>query len=976
MKSNFLTLFLLVYFLNAYSQIYTPLKEDLKRERWVDSIMNTLSVEEKIAQLIIIRSNSDNPTSAIYDTITRQITSLGIGGVCFFKGSPTSQVEITKKYQKSSKIPLFIAIDGEWGVGMRLDSTPLLPRQMTMGALTDDSLIYYCGREMGKQCKLLGININFSPVADINSNPNNPVINSRSFGEDKYLVAKKSILLMKGMQDEGIITTAKHFPGHGDTDSDSHYTLPVVNHSKDKIDTLDLYPFKALINAGISGVMVAHLFIPAFDTSYNTASSLSPVIVEDLLVKKLGFNGLVFTDALEMKGVTNYFKPGIIELKAVMAGNDVLLLPENPSLAIKTIKQAIDSNIIDISVIDSKCRKILSYKYQIGFDSYKDFINNNYVDLLNNNQTKILNYKILKNSITLIKNDNDLLPITGTEKLNIGVISLGETSKTVFQDILDYYGNFKYYSLVKDFTLKERDSLIKMIKQHDLLIVSLHNTSSLPSKNYGISSQIISLIDTLSSIKKVVLNVFGYPYIMNVFNGRANPASILISNQDRVESQWASAQVIFGASQSQGFLPVSISDRFPLKKSINIEKIRLGFALPEEKGIDSENLSLIDSIALMGIKEEAYPGCQILIAKDSDVIYYKSFGNVSYTDTTSVNNKMVYDLASITKVASTTLAIMKLYENNKLELDDKLSKYLKYLRKSNKRNITIRQVMSHQARLKPWIPFYKEVIKNGIIDSNYFRKSYSNIFSLKVADSLYVHKDYKNIIIQSIVNSELNDKETYEYSDLGFYLLKELVEKITNQPFDKYLNEQFYKKLGLKSTGFNPLEIMSKKTIVPTENDTIFRKQLIHGYVHDQGAAILGGVSGHAGLFSNAYELAVIFQMLLQNGEYGGYKFFKPSTISEFTHQQFPNNNNRRALGFDRQLATPNSNAHVCPSASQRSYGHTGFTGTIVWADPDYNLIYIFLSNRVNPSANNNKLSKLNIRTQIQQVIYNSLSKN
>lgn len=976
MKLNLITFFIFINSFCSLAQIYTPLIEDLKRNRWVDSVMNTLTTEEKIAQLIMIRSNSDASISTNYDTLAKQISTMGIGGVCFFKGYPSNQLEITRKFQKYSKIPLFIAIDGEWGVGMRLDSVPFLPRQMTLGAINDDSLIYYCGKEMGKQCKLLGIHINFSPVADINSNPNNPVINSRSFGEDKHLVARKSTLLMKGMQDEGIITTAKHFPGHGDTDMDSHYTLPVVNHDKDKIDTLDLFPFKVLINEGISGIMVAHLFIPAYDSSFNTASSLSPKVVDDLLVKQLGFKGLIFTDALEMKGVTNYFMSGTIELKALMAGNDILLLPENPSLAIKTIKQAIDSNIIDINIVNVKCRKVLSYKYQIGLNNYSESKTNSVTKLLNNNNSKVLNHKIFKKAIIVVENKNNLLPLSIKDRKNVGILSIGETSKNVFHEMIGYYGNFNYYYLPKDFSQKAKDSITNIVKKHNLLIISIHNTSSLPSKNYGITPQTISLIDTLSVIKKIVLNIFGYPYSLNVFNGKLNAASIIISNQDRIESQLASAQVIFGACESKGELPVSINEKIPIKKSIKIEKNSLGFSLPEEIGIESDKLAEIDTIANLGIKEGAYPGCQILIAKDGEVIYYKSFGTISFSDTLAVNNKMIYDLASITKVASTTLAIMKLYEDNKIKLDDKLSTYLKYLKKSNKRNITIRQVLSHQARLKPWIPFYKEVIKNGALDTNYFRCTFDINFNIKVADSIYIQKDYKNIIIQSIVNSELNDKEIYEYSDLGFYLLKEIVEKVTNTTLDKYLNEQIYKKLGLNSTGFNPLIFMNKNGIIPTEKDTIFRKQLIHGYVHDQGAAMLGGVSGHAGLFSNAFELSIIFQMLLQKGEYGGYKFFKPSTIYEFTRQQYPSKNNRRALGFDRQVSNPNLNAHVCQSASQNSFGHTGFTGTIAWADPDYNLIYIFLSNRVNLSANNNKLSKLNIRTQIQQIIYNNILKN
>lgn len=967
-------IFLTLITTNIFSQkISLPLNYDAKREKWVDSVFNTLTQNEKIAQLLMIRSFSDQ-NQAYYDTIAKQINLNNIGGVCFFKGGPVSQALVTNYYQKSAKTPLLISIDGEWGISMRLDSTPSFPRPMTLGAMENDSLIYNYGKEVANQCKRLGIHINFAPVADINSNPKNPVINSRSFGEDKIRVSQKSIMYMLGMQDNGILTSAKHFPGHGDTDNDSHFTLPVINHSKETFESIDLYPFKELIKKGVSGVMVAHLFAPALDSTPKTASSLSKTIVTGLLQEELKFEGLIFTDALEMKGVTNYFKSGEIEVKALQAGNDILLLPENVNIAINSIRTAIDSNLITQKEIDFKCRKVLTYKYLAGLNQFTPIDTNNLINDLNNRQSDVITTEIFRQSLTLIKNEDNLLPLKDLKKLNIGVISIGDINLTDFQKTIDSYTNTKNYNLLKDFSSKEKDSLLQKLNEHNLVIIGIHNTSSYISKNYGITKQTIDLIDTLSKTNNIIICFFAYPYTLSIFNDKLKALSIIVANQDRIESQKISAQMIFGAASSNGILPVSISEEYPLNTQIKIKETRLGYALPEEFGVDNEELVKIDSIAIKGISEKAYPGCQILASKDGKIFYQKSFGTYSYSDSTLVNNNSIYDLASITKVASTTLAIMKLYDEDKINLDKKISSYLKYLKNSNKKNITIREIMTHQARLKSWIPFFKETLKDGNPDNSIYQKDSNKTFSIKVADSLFIRKDYKDKIIQTIMDSELNDKITYEYSDMGFYLLKEIIEKITKKTLDQYLNEQFYNPLDLKFTCFNPLNEHLKSEIIPTENDVVFRKQLIQGYVHDPGAAMMGGVSGHAGLFSNTKDLAILLQMLVQKGEYGGKQYFKASTVNEFIKQQYPDNNNRRALGFDRQLKQPSESGPCCKGASQNSFGHSGFTGTYVWVDPDKKLVYIFLSNRVNPDATNSKLGKMNIRTDIHQLIYNALN--
>ncbi len=697
----FRLLILLILPFNLFSQVKmgTTIPGSPK-QKWVNATLDSLSIEEKIAQLIVIRSYSERET-AYYDTIAKQITKYNIGGVCFFKGSPTSEADVTNYYQRIAKIPLLISIDGEWGLAMRLDSTVSFPRQMTLGAMAKDDLIYKLGCEIARQCKLVGIHINFAPDADINSNPKNPVINSRSFGEDKIKVARKSVAYMKGMQECGLITSAKHFPGHGDTDSDSHLKLPTINHSRETIDTLDLYPFKELIKNGLNGMMVAHLYIPSLDSIKNTPSTLSKTIVTDLLKNELGFKGLIFTDALEMKGVIGNNKKGEVEVKALQAGNDVLLLPENIDAAIKAIKTAIDSNLISLDDLNNKCRKVLSYKYDMGLSKYVPVNTDNLYQKLNNRNSELLCTEIYRDAITLVKNENKILPIHNIEKYNIAALSIGDETRNNFQKTLGLYSKVQYYNISRDFNEKQIESLIKEISKHELVIIGLHNTNSLIEKNYGITKQTIELIEKLSKKTQVVLDIFGYPYTLSLFNDK-NIQAIIISYQDKPEAQSISAQIIFGGSEAKGSLPVTINEKYPLNHSLKIKTNRLAYVMPEEINLDNELLNKIDKLALKGIEEKAYPGCQILVAKDGKVFYQKSFGTQTYTDNTPVTNDNLYDLASVTKVAATTLAMMKLYQQGKIDIDKKLSDYLKYLKHSNKKDITIRKVMTHQARLKPW----------------------------------------------------------------------------------------------------------------------------------------------------------------------------------------------------------------------------------------------------------------------------------
>jgi beta-glucosidase-like glycosyl hydrolase/CubicO group peptidase (beta-lactamase class C family) len=939
---------------------------------WVDSIFNSLTADQRIAQLFIIRAFSDRD-SVYNDSLTNLVRKWNPGGVCFFKGAPCRQASLTNTFQQHSQTPLLITIDAEYGLGMRLDSAFSFPRPMTLGALPDDSLIGEMGALVAKDCKRMGIHMNFAPVVDINNNPDNPVIGFRSFGEDPEVVARRSTAFMKGLQSGGILTTAKHFPGHGDTDSDSHLTLPVIHHSQERLDSVELYPFREAIHNGIDGIMIAHLFVPAFDSTRNIPATLSKKIVTGLLKEKMGFNGFVITDALDMKGVTKYFKPGEIEVKALMAGNDILLLPKNLETAVNAIRQARDSALIPQEEIDQKCRTMLNLKYKAGLNHLTPVPLIHLPEDLNSVNSEVLARKIFRNSITLVKNENQLIPVNFLDRRKIAVVFIGDTTLQPFQEMISRYAPVKNISLPASFSTNRKDSLIAELKDNDLIIIGLHCNQGLISRQYGIQECSLKLIDTLSAIKKVILDVFGSPYALSFLKNPGNLEAIVASYQDCPESQSLSAGLIFGAIKARGHLPVTASHSFPYKTGIATSVTRLEFVFPEEIGIPSEKLKTIDSIALSGIDKRAYPGCQVVFALDGKIFYNKSFGHPRYEDTVKVTNGDIYDLASVTKVAATTLAIMKLVEEKKISLDEKLGTYLPELKGSNKQDLIIRDVMTHQAGLQAWIPFYLKTLHKGQPDPAIYQHHPSEKYPLRVAEELYIRKDYPDLVYRAIMDAPLQPTRDYKYSDMGFYLLRRIIEKETGEPMEETLSASFYRPLGLSTTGYLPRKRFPASRIMPTEYDTIFRKQLIRGDVHDPGAAMLGGVSGHAGLFSDAVDLAVLLQLFLNNGEYGGKQYFLPSTIKEFTRVQFPANGNRRALGFDKPTLNSMSDGPSCKSASPKSFGHSGFTGTYIWADPENRLSYIFLSNRVYPDASNEKIVEMNIRTRIHQAMYDIL---
>ncbi len=962
---------------NSISLSSTDTGSAVDEKHWVDSVFNSLTFDERIAQLFMIRTYS-NKDRRFYDSISRLIIDYNLGGLTFFQGSPVRQAELINHWQHLAKTPLLISIDAEWGLAMRLDSVAPFPKHITLGAVQDNEVVYKVGNQIGEQCRRAGIAMNFAPVIDINSNPKNPVINFRSFGEEKHNVAAKGVAFIKGMQSAGVIATAKHFPGHGDTDTDSHYTLPLLNHSMETIDTTDIFPFRAAIENNVGAIMIAHLFIPALDNTKDLATSLSPKAVQELLKDKLGFEGLSITDALDMDGVTKYHKSGDIELMALLAGNDILLLPLNIPLALKKINQAVKDGKISEEEINRRCQKVLTYKYRAGLAESKPVELENLTKDLNNKNNELVTRQVFEKAITILKNEDELIPLTHLDTLKIASLVIGSSKTSPFQERLGFYAPVDHFNLPSDPDSKVSGDILKILESYNLIIVGVENTSNWLSRSYGIRPSALNLIRNLKNQQsKIILDIFGNPYSLLYFDDHEGIDAIVLSYEDNAIAKDISAQIIFGAISAGGRLPVTASTEFRAGQGFDTFAIgRLKFTIPEEIGVPSSKLDTIKRLIEDGIRQGAYPGCQVLFAKDGKVIYHQSFGHHTYDKKQPVRIDDIYDLASLTKIIATTPAIMSLTEKGLIDVDLPLSKYLLYLISTNKEPLITRDILAHNAMLQPWIPFFKNTIVDFKPDATIYSTTLRPGFSGQVAKDMFISDNYRAILLDSISKSKLLKKKEYKYSDLGFILLGDAAQKLSDQRFDDFLSTTFFKPMGLATLCFNPTLQFPLQRIPPTELDTVFRKQLVHGYVHDPAAAMLGGIAGHAGLFANVTDVAAFMQMFLQKGYYGGKQYIQSETVEEFTRQQFPKIKNRRGMGFDKPLPVYDSLGPVCRSASIESYGHSGFTGTYSWADPANGLLFVFLSNRVHPDATNRKITQLNIRTKLHQTMYDILNEN
>ncbi|MGE5394209.1 MAG: glycoside hydrolase family 3 N-terminal domain-containing protein [Candidatus Saccharibacteria bacterium] len=977
MKRLTIILLLLILISGVSSAQQNPPFINNTSDPWVDSLMNKMTIDQKIGQLFMIQAYS-NLKNTHTDDLIKLINHFQVGGVIFMQGGPVAQAKISNTLQRASNVPLLVAIDGETGLGFRLDSTISYPVQMALGAITNDSLIYQMGYEIGQQCRLVGIHMNMAPVCDVNTLDNNPIINFRSFGEDKKQVARKSWLYAKGMQDAHVLATAKHFPGHGDTQTDSHIGLPVIRQTKSQLDSLELYPFSYLIKKGIGAVMTGHLNVPALDKTTKIPASLSSKIVNGKLKKELGFNGLIITDAMNMKGVANQYTSAQSVVKALKAGNDMVEIVPRLDKAVAAVLLSVASGELSLQQIEEKCRKVLLVKRWLGLNKSKLVDTNNLVEKLNKNQYLLTKRLLQEQSMTVLRNQQNILPLQRLDTLRIASLSIGCDQEAPFQKMLANYTQVDNYYISKTASDTDVVKLTDLLKSYNLVVVGVHNMGLYPFRRFGISDQQINIIEKLKN-QKTITCFFGNPYALPNFPAINSTQSLIVAYQDDKDAQELAAQLIFGATNATGKLPVKVKDQYPLRSGIDLQNIkRLKYTLPEEVKISSSFLQYkIDSIANYGIEHKAFPGCQILIAKNGKVIMDKCYGYFTYDNQHAVQPNDLYDLASVTKISAPLPAIMKLYDEKDIRLDVPLSDYFTELRNSNKKDITLTDILIHQARLKSFLPEWMEPGTKNLPRKDIFSNQPDPQFPVRISKGLYEKKEFRQQVIQDIIQSPLLPQKEYVYSDLGFSLLPSVVERLTGRDFQEYMNTEFYKPLGAITTGYKPIERYPVEQIAPTEDDKIFRKEITQGYVHDELAAVLGGVSGNAGLFSSANDLAKVMQMYLQMGYYGGKQYFSAATVQEFTKVPDHISNNRRALGFDRPDPGIKGikNKFPAPDASPASYGHTGFTGIFTWSDPDNQLLFIFLSNRVYPTRENSAISDLNIRPAMHQAIYDAIKK-
>ncbi len=943
--------------------------DSLGQALWVQSVLPEMSLEQKVGQLFMIQVPSGASETRLQE-IETWVSEGKVGGLLFSKSEPQRVRELIVRFQKVANIPLLIAIDAEWGLAMRLTGTTAYPWNMALGAVRDTSLLYEMGAQIGRQCRSMGIHLNFAPVVDINTNPANPIIGNRSFGENPRWVTQSAAALMSGMQSEGLLTCLKHFPGHGDTSKDSHKELPYVAADRKRLDSVELYPYRALIKKGVSSVMVAHLGIPALESRPGFPSSLSRKVINGLLLGELGFKGLVITDALNMKAAANFAGKGDVELEAFLAGNDILLMPEDAERAHGRIVEAVRANELSDLRLTTSVQKILMAKARAGLNrdlASFTFSSDSPADL-DLPEYEVLNELLVESSMTLVRDPLSLVPIRSLERSKVAYVGIGDRSGDVFMKQL------QKYTEVTALVAEDLRGNTQLLDNYNTIIVGYHTDSRSPYAPYTFRPKDLQLLKAIAEHKgsNTLLVSFASPYALADVQFMEGLDAILCAYQNSELAQAKAAEAVFGAIEITGRLPVSIYQGEPAGTGLRRGALdRLGFSLPERVGIDSRTLARVDTLVLHGLDSAMFPGAQLLVARKGKVIYNKSFGSYTYVGERKVKEDDLYDLASLTKILATLPILMKMEEEGKIDLNDHFDELLTEFRASDLRKVTVLRALTHYGGLPAWIPFYANTLDRKKRPSReLYRYEPAEGFSVRVNENLYLMDSYRDSMYVRIADQELKSNR-YRYSDVGYYVFKKYIEQIYGMSLDRLADSLLYRPMGATNTLFNPLTRVPRARIVPSEEDSYFRYSRIQGYVNDKGAAMLGGVGGHAGLFSNALDVAKIMQMYLQGGYYGGKTYLNSRTINKFNTCYFCDKNVRRGVGFDKPQLK--DRGPTCGCVSRKSFGHSGFTGTYTWADPEEDIVYVFLSNRTYPSARNNLLITTELRTRIQQVIYNAL---
>lgn len=913
-------------------------------EAWAEEQLAGMTLEEKVSQLFSARAYShyasdDDPD---YQKLVDLVKRFGIGGITFFQGEPLEQAAIANDLQALSDVPLLIAQDMEWGAGMRIEHSTTFPRTMALGATRDEELAYLAGYVTAREARALGTHQVLGPVADINNNPNNPIINVRSFGEKPDLVARMATAFARGVQEGGALATAKHFPGHGDTATDSHAALPVLEFGMDRLETVELVPFKTLIEEGIMSVMTGHLAFPQVEADPSVPASLSERVTTELLRNDLGFHGLIVTDALDMAGVTANFSTGQTALRAFDAGADMLLLSEDPYAAREAIMSAVQDGRITEERIDESVMRILRAKAWAGLDREP------LVDLMELRSTVAaeghlaVSHSIARQSLTLLRNENELLPLS--EDSNILVVTMSDGSDpSVGRYFTSQIRRNAPRARITTRLLDDRshpdeyEQVLREASDYDVVLVPAFVYVRSWTGRINLSEQNLEFLSRLvGEDAPVALLSFGNPYIVI---GLEQPDAYLTAYSASEASQMAAAEALFGKSAITGKLPITIPDLYSYGEGLELEQRMIREGYPSEVGMSADSLARVDSLMHAAIADQAFPGASVAIGREGTLVKLEGYGYYTYDKENAVSASSVYDLASLTKVVATTTAAMKLFDEGRLDLDEEVAEYLPEFAQGGKDDVTIRHLLTHSAGLIPFRPFHQLGVTSR----------------------------------EALIDSVLSETLLYEpgtesrYSDLGMITLMLVIEKITGQDFAAFTEENIFEPLGMYDTGFRPTG-SPDTDIVPTEIDDAFRGRLIQGEVHDETAWILGGVSGHAGLFSTAQDLSKLGYMLVNEGRINGMQFIEEETIELFTQPDDPEISTR-ALGWDTK--SPDGYSSAGEAFGPESFGHTGFTGTSFWVDPEEDLFVILLSNRVYPTRDNRKI--IQVRPKLADIAHGSI---
>ncbi len=953
-------------------------------DRWVDSVYNSMTERQRVAQLVFpkaVPTRGENSRASIKTLVDKN----DVGGLLFTAGTLEQYVEMTNYAQSIAKVPLLMTFDGEWGLAMRISDTPKYPCNMALGAIADPQLLYRYGYEMGRQCRLVGEHVDFAPVLDVNSNPANPVIGYRSFGEDPQRVAALGTAFSRGLEDAGVQAVGKHFPGHGDTSTDSHKENTRVNHSLDVLNSVDLVPFRDFVNNGLSGIMTGHIVVPALDPTGRPAS-LSAKMTTGLLRGEMGFEGLIYTDALGMKGAHLEGLNNAVE--ALKAGADVLLSSPTPATDIDAILAQVRAGKISRDVIEQHCKRILRFKWALGLHKEQPIELAGLPERINTPQTQALMSDLAAASITALWNRDNVLPVGDLAHKSIAVVNICDTPDNNFAELCSRYAKVDIYSTLD---AKFSHAVLNEIRKHDIVIAAVYSDAPICRHAYAQLADMPSLVSVFMM----------HPYKMSKFHSTLGKSKALILAYDNLpEMRSAAAMAVFGGIEVNGTLPVNLPYVAPLGTGVHIAKTRLGYTSPLAEGMRPSLTDSIDSIVGHALTVGAFPGCQVLVARHGNVVLDKAYGSVTKGGD-AVTRSTIYDLASVSKATGTLPGIMKAYDLGMFSLDDCASTYLPGLRGTGKDSIRISQLLYHESAMPASLNMYNVMMDTATYVGRLITNKPDAVHSYKIMENAWGQPDARvrtdivadaasavnpveaahgmwvgqaafDTIMGRIYNIPLRSTPRYNYSCLNFCLLMDMEQHLTGQPHDRFVTDSIWAPLGAYNACYRPTLSHKLSQIAPTEYDNYLRRQLVHGYVHDETAAMLGGVSGNAGVFASADDLAKLCQMWLNGGVYGDARVLSEPTVKLFTTAKSPTC--RRGLGFDKPNVEDPDYSPTCEEAGASVYGHLGFTGTVFWVDPENDMFFIFLTNRVNPTRDNDAFDEVNIRLELFRQVYKSIA--